>query len=307
VNALGKAPAALQLGKHRKAKRGPDKFGGNAIAAAEGEIGYSAASAAAAAEAAEAWRDAEDGSASDAIEEGRWVWPNGDRFEGAWNRVLQKPTDQASARMRWAGGDVYEGPWCGGHPSLGVVTWRARYVGDFKYGQEDGLGRYTWRDRGTGRDGNEWDGEWRRGALTFRGVYTRHRDGAMWFENQWVVGCEKHPHRIGVVVTPFDGVEHVGEYCWDGGMVESVDEHDLFFAHRVGDIGKKCGGVCLLLGGVLLLWWLGGWLLSLSEEAFAAPGGDPYFTNKTHLSLTALDPATVVADDDRALPTAPLL
>jgi len=164
--------------------------------------------------------------------------------------------------------------------------------------------RYTWRDRGTGRDGNEWDGEWRRGAITFRGVYTRSRDGAMWFENQWVTGCQKHPHRIGMVVTPEDGVEHVGEYCWDGGMVESVDENDLFFAHRVGEYGKKCGVVLLIGFAIWLSWWLTVSLLSFSEEVYTSPNSDPYFSNKTHLSFTSLDPATVVADDDRALPIA---
>jgi len=71
----------------------------------------------------------------------RWVWPNGDCFEGVWHQSLKRPADQASAKMRWVGGDVYEGPWRYGHPFLGVVTWRARYVGDFKHGQEDGLGR----------------------------------------------------------------------------------------------------------------------------------------------------------------------
>jgi len=50
---------------------------------------------------------------------------------------------------------------------------RNRYTGEFKYGQEDGLGRYVWRDPDSGGDGNEWDGEWKSGEITYRGVYTR--------------------------------------------------------------------------------------------------------------------------------------
>ena len=63
---------------------------------------------------------------------------------------------------------------------------------------------------GRGGPGDEWDGEWSRGARAGRGVFTRGADGLVRFGGRWGV-ANKHPSRVGIVVGQDDGIEYHGE------------------------------------------------------------------------------------------------
>jgi hypothetical protein len=90
---------------------------------------------------------------------GTYVWPDGTKYVGEWNRDGSK----SGGTITWTDGRIYEGDWKGleGKPDLpdgqGTMTWPdgPKYTGDFREGKMQGFGKMTYPD------GKVEEGAWR--------------------------------------------------------------------------------------------------------------------------------------------------
>ena len=124
--------------------------------------------------------DQNDGQASKAKTSGKFVFANGDTYEGEYDLNASGSIERnGSGIFTSVDGTVYSGQWSGDkmngrgtfmHPS------GMKYEGDFVNGKFEGVGKYVWPD------GSYYEGEFKASKLEGRG-YFRDPTGQLWTGN----------------------------------------------------------------------------------------------------------------------------
>lgn len=130
---------------------------------------------------------------------GTMTWPNGDRYEGQWQKGFQEGEgtytwanglvyqgnwvkSQISGRgvFRFPNGNVLDGEWTGVGTGTGVLTWAdgTRYEGPLVSGSPQGRGVKQWPD------GKRYDGDFVQGHMTGEGT-CKFADGAS-YTGHWL-------------------------------------------------------------------------------------------------------------------------
>jgi hypothetical protein len=84
---------------------------------------------------------------------GRFVWENGNEYDGNWKEGKQ----DGNGNFKFENDDTYKGHYSEGKKSgYGTYTWKSgnRYVGYFKEDKMSGHGKYHWAKDGGTYEGN---------------------------------------------------------------------------------------------------------------------------------------------------------